>query len=93
MMRTSGPTRFGRKPTAKIRQLFFLEVVVVHLDAKDNDATDGGHEVCDEQRPDDFRLVKQSLQHKADAANSHHQEGGQCDAVGVTGLDGLDGLW
>ena len=71
---------------------FFLEIVVVHLDDEHDAAACGGDEVGDEQRPDDLGLVEQALEHEAETADGHHQEGGQGYALGVARADGLNGL-
>lgn len=70
-----------------------LEVVVVHLDAEDDDAAHGGDEVGNQQRPENLGLVEQSLQHEAETAHGHHQESWQRDTVGVACPNGLNGLW
>ena len=70
-------------------QLLFLPIVVVHLDAEHNGARHGGDDIGDEQRP---VFKHQALDGKQDTAYTHHQEGGQCDAVGVMGTDGVDSL-
>ena len=70
-----------------------LEVVVVHLDAKDDEAARGGHRVGDEQCPEGLWLVQDALQHEADATDSHHEKGWKRDVVGLACANGLNGLW
>ena len=69
-----------------------LEVVVVDLNAKDDEAARSSDEVGDEQRPQHIGFVQQALQHEAHTADTHHQEGGQGDAVGLACANGMDGL-
>jgi len=68
---------------------FLLEVIVVHLDAKYNSTGNGRDDVGDEQGP---VLEHQALDGKENAAQSHHQEGGQRDTLGVVGTDGVNRL-
>jgi len=70
-------------------QLLFLPIVVIHLDAEHNGARHRGDDIGDEQRP---VLKHQTLDGKQYTAQTHHQEGGQGDAVGVMGADCVDGL-
>ena len=55
------------------RLLFLLEIVVIHLDAEDDDAAHCGDEVG----PEDCEALAKdakhnTLQHKGDAANANH---------------------
>ena len=68
----------------------FLPIIVVHLDAEDDDAADEGDEVGDEQVDVAYQYA---LNHESEAAYGHHDEAGQRDAVGFAGANGLDGLW
>ena len=70
-----------------------LEIVVIHLDAEDDDAANGGDEIGKEKGPERIRLMQYPLQHETRASYAHHEEGGQSNAVGVTGANGPDGLW
>ena len=66
-----------------------LEVVVVHLDAKDDDATNE----CDEVGERDVIIcADETLCQKAEGAYGHHDEARQRDAVGVACANGLNGL-
>ncbi len=49
-----------------------FEVVVIHLDGKHDKTTCARHQIGEKQRPDDVGLVKQTLQHESNAANTHH---------------------
>ena len=69
--------------------MFFLSVIIIHLDAEDDDAADEGDEVGDEQVDIAYQYA---LNHEGEAANGHHDESRQGNAVGVAGADGLDGL-
>jgi len=69
--------------------MFFLSVIIIHLDAEDDDAADEGDEVGDEQVDIAYQYA---LNHEGEAANGHHDEARQGNAVGVAGADGLDGL-
>ena len=69
----------------------FPEVIVLHLDDKDNHSTgccdDVGYEY------DDTRTAKhQALTHKTDTADRHHDEAWQGYAVSISCPDGLYGL-
>ena len=66
-----------------------LEVVVVHLDAKDDDATNE----CDEVGEHDVIIrADETLCQKAEGTYGHHDEARQRDAVGVACANGLNGL-
>ncbi len=67
----------------------FLPIVVIHLDAKHNGTRHGRDDIGDEQGP---VLEHQALDGKEDAAQAHHQERGQGDAIGVVGADGVNRL-
>jgi hypothetical protein len=56
--------------------LFLLEKIVIDFDAENDAAADGGDEVRDEQRPQNFWLMQDTLKHEANAAHSSHQECG-----------------
>ena len=71
---------------------FLLKIIVIHFDAEDDEAARCGDEVGNQQGPQNLGFVQQSLHHEAEAADGHHQEPGQRDAVGVACLDGLNGL-
>ena len=43
---------------------FWLKIVVVDLDAKDNDAARGGNQIGDKERPEYLGLMHQPLQHE-----------------------------
>ena len=62
-----------RPPIFDPRLLFLLEIVVIHLDAEDDDAAHCGDEVG----PEDCKALAKdakhnTLQHKGDAANANH---------------------
>ena len=59
-----------------VHSLLLFEIVVVYLDAEHDGTACSRHQIGEEQRPDNFRLMKQSLQHKGEATDTHHQEGG-----------------
>ena len=69
--------------------LFLLEIIVIHLDTENNGTRDCRDDIGDEQRP---VLEHQALDGKEDAAQAHHQEGGQRNTIGVMGTDGVDSL-
>ena len=67
------PTSDPRPPIFDPRLLFLLEIVVIHLDAEDDDAAHCGDEVG----PEDCEALAKdakhnTLQHKGDAANANH---------------------
>ena len=66
-----------------------LEVVVVHLDAKDDDATHKSDEVGEH---DVIIRADETLCQKAEGTYGHHDEARQGDAVGVACANGLNGL-
>ena len=68
----------------------FLPIIVVHLDAEDDDAADEGDEIGDKQVDVAYQYA---LNHESEAAYGHHDEAGQRDAVGFAGAYGFDGLW
>lgn len=72
--------------------LFLLEVIVINLDSAHDEAARSGDKVSNEQCPENVRLVEYALQHEAQASYTHHQEGGQGNAIGVACLDGFNGL-
>ena len=67
----------------------FLEVVVIHLDSKDDDATSAGDEVGGEQVP---VTKKCTLHHEGSASDGHRDEARKRNTVGVACSNGLDGL-
>ena len=78
--------------TALSHLLFLLEIIIVHLDAKDDDAARSGDEIGDEKRPHDVGLMENALHHETKSANPHHQKSGEGNAIGVLGTYGLNGL-
>ena len=72
-------------------------MVVSHLNDKDNGCTGCCDEIGDEKedsRADALLYAQhQSLTHKAEAAQRHHAESWQRNAVGLSGANGLNGLW
>jgi len=66
-----------------VKTLLFLEIVVVHLDAKDDAAACCRHQIGQKQCPQHIRLVHKPLYHKSEATNSHHQEGGKGNTVSI----------
>jgi hypothetical protein len=69
----------------------FPEVIVPHLDDKDNHSTGSCNEIGDEY--EDTRTAKhQPLTHKTEAADRHHDEAWQGNTVSISCPDGLYGL-
>ncbi len=65
----------------------------MNLDAKDYEAARRGDEVRQEERPDNFWLMKKPLQHEKQTTNAHHQEGGQRYAISLARTNSFNGLW
>ena len=65
------------------------EIVVVHLDGEDDDATGEGDEVGERQV---IVRADKPLYHESEGADGHHDETWQRDAIGGAGADGLNGL-
>ncbi len=63
--------------------------VILHFDDEDDDAAGEGDEVGEQQI---VVLDQQPLDHEGKAADGHHDETGQRDAVGVTCTNRLNGL-
>lgn len=64
-----------RKAAGSFSWLLFLDIVVVDLDTKDDNAACSGNEVGDEQGPERSRLMADALKHEAGTTNAHHQKG------------------
>jgi len=77
------------RPASPFLVAVLLEIVVVHLDAKHNRTRDGRDHIGDEQGP---VLEQEALDGKEDAAQAHHQERGQGNAVGVMRADCVNRL-
>ena len=59
----------------------------------ENDAArNRSNQVRQEQCPQNVRLMQQALQHKADAANAHHQESWHGYATGIASANCMNGL-
>lgn len=69
----------------------FPEVIVLHLDYKDDNRTGGCNDVGDEYE-DTGTAKHQALTHKAEAADRHHDEAWQGNTVSISCPDGLYGL-
>ena len=48
-----------------VELILLLDVIVVDLDAKDNDAACCCYQIGEKHGPDDFWLMKQTLQHES----------------------------
>ena len=91
-LRTLRTLKAPKALTAPSHLLFLLEIIIVHLDAEDDDAARSGDEIGDEKRPHDVGLMENALHHETKSANPHHQKSGEGNAIGVLGTDGLNGL-
>ncbi len=73
--------------------LLLAKVIIVNLDAKDYEAARRCDKVRQEERPDDFWLMKEPLQHEEQATNAHHQKGRQRNAISLARTNSFNGLW
>lgn len=69
----------------------FWEIVVLDFDAEDNDATCCGYQIRREKE-DAFATQHQALNHEADSADAHHEEGGKGNTVSLTCTYSLNSL-
>ena len=74
------------------RITFLLKIIIIDFEAEHDATTRRRHQIRQKQRPKHVGLVQNALQHEADGADAHHEEGGQGYAVSIAGADGLHGL-